>query len=550
MLNHLHIKNFAIIDNSEIELTSGMTALTGETGAGKSILLDALGLILGERASSDSIRDGASRAEISASFQIDSLKHVVQWLKTEELDDDNDCLIRRTVNENGKSRATINGTPVSVQMLKTLGEKLVGIHGQHAHQTLAKASEQRSLLDRYAGSRQVERVATAFNTWQEAKQRYEQHSQSQSERSQRIDLLQFHLQEFDELDIGATSIESLESEHRWLANANRIASLGDSIVSLVDETAEPATTQAIKPLTELVSLDEKLREALDLLESSAIQMNEASSLVRASLSALDQDGTRLQWLEDKLAALHRLAKKHQCELSALTEVEHALRQEFDDLTLPETDIEELAKQGDALLEVYYTEAAKLTRHRKKFAKKLSSEITDAMQTLNMTGGVFEVSVKSDKNKWHAHGIDTVVFLVSPNPGSKPGELGRIASGGELSRISLCIQLATIDSHQVPTLIFDEVDAGIGGAVAENVGRLLRNVGEHAQVLTVTHLPQVAALAHQHKQVQKSVKAGKTHTSVKSLNKTETRDEIARMLGGTKITAKSRQHASEMLASAE
>lgn len=550
MLNNLHIKNFAIIDNSEIELASGMTALTGETGAGKSILLDALGLVLGARASADSIREGESRADISASFQIDKLSDVTTWLDEEELDDDNECLVRRTINSNGKSRATINGTPVSVQMLKTLGEKLVGIHGQHAHQTLSQTSEQRRLLDRYAGTKQLARVSLAFAAWQTANKRHQQHTEDQVARSQRIDLLQFHLQEFDELDIGATTVESLESEHRWLANASRIASLGNTIVELLDESAEPATTQAIKPLSELVSLDEKLREALDLVESASIQMNEASSLVRASLSALDEDGSRLQWLEDKLAALHRIAKKHQCDLASLNDVENELRREFDELTLPAASIDELAKERDALFEVYLSEAAKLSRHRKKFAKKLSATITEAMQTLNMTGGVFDVRVDSDKEKCQAHGVDHIAFLVSPNPGTKPGELGRIASGGELSRISLCIQLATIGSHQVPTLIFDEVDAGIGGAVAENVGRLLRSVGEHAQVLTVTHLPQVAALAHHHSQVQKSVKGGKTQTRVKSLNKTETRDEIARMLGGAKITAKSRQHAAEMLAAAD
>ena len=549
MLNTLHIKNFAIIDNSEIELASGMTALTGETGAGKSILLDALGLVLGARASADSIREGESRAEISASFQIDKLNNVTTWLEGEELDDDKECLIRRTINSNGKSRATINGTPVSVQMLKNLGEKLVGIHGQHAHQTLSHRGEQRRLLDRYAGTKQLERVVASFDAWQTASQRYVQHSEDALARSHRVDLLQFQLQEFDELDIGVNSVESLESEHRWLANASRIASLGNTIVDLLDDSASPSTTQAIKPLSELVSLDEKLREALDLLESASIQMNEASSLVRASLSALDQDGSRLQWLEDKLAALHRLAKKHQCNLSSLNDIENELRKEFDELTEPTTGIDALEKERDACFEVYLSEAGKLSRVRKKFAKKLSATVTDAMQTLNMTGGVFEIKVVSDKQKGQSHGIDHITFLVSPNPGTKPAELGRVASGGELSRISLCLQLATIDSYQVPTLIFDEVDAGIGGAVAENVGRLLRSVGEHAQVLTVTHLPQVAAQAHHHKQVQKSVKDGKTQTRVKSLNKKETRDEIARMLGGAKITAKSRQHAEEMLAAA-
>lgn len=546
MLTHLHIRNFAIIDSSELELDTGMTALTGETGAGKSILLDALGLVLGARASADTIQQGADRADITASFTLDELPAVNQWLITHELDADGECLIRRTLSANGKSRATINDVPVPVQTLKLLGEQLVTIHGQHAYQTMGKTSQQRTLLDRYASGAQYQRVAKAFEAWQAANEAVESQARNARQRAERVDLLSFQLREFDELDIGAASVEDIESEHRWLANSDRILALGEQALSALDDTASPALHKATPPLGELAKIDVQLVEALDLLESASIQVAESAHLIRSTLSRLEHDESRLDWLDQKLAALHSLARKHQCDMAGLQAVENSLREEFDTLTDPGKAGDELLRERDALRVIYDEEAKKLTRHRRRHAGKLATTITATMQELSMVGGVFDIRIDTDDSTPHKLGNDTVHFLVSPNPGVEPGPLSKVASGGELSRISLCMTLAALDSHAVPTLVFDEVDSGVGGAVASKVGQMLRQVGSQSQVLCVTHLPQVASQAHHHLLIAKTVATGKTRTGIQSLTGKDIRDEIARMLGGVKITTKSRQHAQEML----
>jgi DNA repair protein RecN (Recombination protein N) len=549
LLTHLHIRHFAIIDSSELELAQGMTALTGETGAGKSILLDALGLVLGSRASADSIQQGADRADITAIFNLDTLPGVAHWLREHELEAEEDCLVRRTLSSNGKSRATINDVPVSVQTLRELGEQLVAIHGQHAYQTLGKPAEQRQLLDRFAGGTQNDKVAAAYDAWKVANEALNNQEQHAATRAQRIDLLSFQLQEFDELDIGSATVEEIESEHRWLASSDRIMALAEQTLRAIDEVAAPALVKATPPLNELVQLDERLREALDLVESAGIQVDEAAHMIRSALGKLEHDDARLSWLDQKLGVLHALARKHRCTMQELPAVELALRDEFDALTDPGMSSDELARERDALRSVYDAEADKLTRHRRKHAKLLANTITDAMHGLNMIGGVFEIQLATERVEPHRLGNDRITFLVSPNPGVAPAPLSRIASGGELSRISLCLTLATLDSQAVPTLVFDEVDSGIGGAVAVTVGELLRRVGAISQVLCVTHLPQVASQAHHQLLIAKHVEDGRTHTSVQALDAESRRDEIARMLGGAKITTSSRQHAQEMLDSA-
>ncbi len=549
MLTHLHIRHFAIIDSTELELAAGMTALTGETGAGKSILLDALGLVLGDRASSDSVQQGQKRADITATFALDQLPATARWLEDQELDAEGECIVRRTLNSNGKSRASINDIPVSVKILGELGKQLVSIHGQNSHQSLGKSAEQRVLLDQVAGTKQLEKVRAAYTSWKQAADALLNHENDAKERQQRLDLLSFQLSEFDELDVGKLSPADIETEHQWLANADRILALGNEVLENLDQQAYPALTSAIKPLSVLVGIDERLREALDLVESASIQVSEATQSVQHAISSLEHDDARLQWLDQKLGAMHRLAKKHQCEMAELADIEQVLRDEFAQLSDPANSAEELSRECDALRSIYDTEASKLTRHRKKHAKQLAKSITASMQSLSMEGGVFEIEIHTDDSHPHIHGNETVNFLVSPNPGVKPAPLAKIASGGELSRISLCMQLATLNTQSVPTLVFDEVDSGVGGAVAETVGQLLRRVGSQAQVLCVTHLPQVASQAHHHLKVAKKVSDGKTRTAISSLEGRATRDEIARMLGGAKLTTKSQQHAQEMLDSA-
>jgi DNA repair protein RecN (Recombination protein N) len=451
----------------------------------------------------------------------------------------------------GKNRASINGTPVSVQQLKELGQQLVSIHGQNEHQLLATPAAQRQLLDAFCNSNVASQVAKAFDAWQDTLKRYEAITSSSQASQDRLDLVQFQLQEFESLDIGATAIADIESEHHWLANADRIMQLSASVIVALDEdnSASDALSKAIEPLTELTKIDARLQEALDLIESAQIQTTEAASLLRNHASGMEHDEQRLAWLDDKLSGLHRLAKKHQVSVNELHTVESALREELENLTTPEGTSEQLEKEVTALQQVYLDQATKLTRLRKKHAKLLSATISESMQTLAMEGGIMQIDITTDKKSAQRHGQDLIVFNVSPNPGVKPAPLAKVASGGELSRISLCIQLATINSQPVDTLIFDEVDAGVGGAVAETVGRLLRKVGSHAQVLCVTHLPQVASQAHNHYRVSKHVDKGLTRTQLEPLSKKETCEEIARMLGGSKITKKSRQHAQEMLDSA-
>jgi len=551
MLNHIHIRHFAIIDQTELELQAGLTALTGETGAGKSILLDALGQVLGGRSSVDNIQQGTDRAEVTASFDIDNLPHIKQWLINNDLDDEDECLLRRVLTRSGKNRSTINGRPVSNQVQRELGNQLLSIHGQNEHQQLAKPSAQRQLLDDYTKSPLPSQVQQAYDAWHKANEKLKATTNDSVATQNRLDLVQFQLQEFDALDIGGTNVNDIESEHRWLASADRLMQLSDDAITALDSDngAAQSLTNAISPLSELVAIDERMQEALDLIESASIQTGEAASLLRNHMSSMEHDGNRLAWLDEKLSGLHRLAKKHQVTINELDKVESGLREELDNFCAPEQQIEQLKKEVDALQQVFFDQAAKLSRLRKRQAKKLSETITASMQSLAMEGGVVQIDVKSDQSSIQRHGQDTINFNVSPNPGIKPGALAKVASGGELSRISLCIQLATIKSHAVNTLIFDEVDAGIGGAVAETVGRLLREVGQHVQVLCVTHLPQVAAQAHNHMRVSKHVENGMTKTHLALLNKEDTRDEIARMLGGAKVTKKTQQHAQEMLDSA-
>ena len=396
MLTHLHIRHFAIIDSSELELDAGMTALTGETGAGKSILLDALGLVLGARANSDSVQQDQTRADITATFALDELPEVVHWLQGQQLDADDECIVRRTLNSNGKSRASINDIPVSVQILGELGRQLVTIHGQHAHQSLGKSGEQRSLLDSVAGTAQLDKVASAYSAWKQSDQALRNHESDAKAREQRLDLLSFQLQEFDELDIGKLSVQEIESEHQWLANSDRIMALATDVLEALDEQASPALYRSAKPLGELVGIDERLREALDLVESAGIQVAESVQAVQHCLGSLEHDDARLQWLDQKLSALHRLARKHQCDMAELGPVENTLREEYQQLLDPANSAEELLRECEALRSIYDAEAGKLSRHRKKHAKSLGATITEAMQGLSMEGGVFKIDIDTRK----------------------------------------------------------------------------------------------------------------------------------------------------------
>jgi len=527
MLTQLHIRNFTIIDTIEVDLSPGMTSLTGETGAGKSILLDAIGLVLGDRADSTTVRPGADRAEINASFNIESHNSVKQWLIDHDLDDEGFCMLRRIVAAEGKSRGYVNGRPVAMQTLRTVGEMLVDIHGQHEHYTLSQRSTHRKLLDTtLPNAKLLDQVAQSHQNWTQATEKMHALVGDSEARSQRIDMLQYQVQEFESLALTAAELETIELEHQRHANAGQLLEIANAVLTRIDDGEHSAEA---------------------LLQAGLRQMEQLKTL-DASVSRIDIDGERLHYLDERLAKLHSLAKKHRCDISKLLQCQAQLTDELAQLSGDGANIDQLQQECNALLAVFHTLAEKLTRQRQRAAKKLGEAVTEAMHALGMQGGEFCVDLASDPETASRFGHDTIKFLVSPNPGMQAGDLTRIASGGELSRISLALALVTRNDHTFPTLIFDEVDAGIGGAIAVTVGEYLHKLGRQKQVLCVTHLAQVAAQADQHIRISKEVKKGVTRTLLTPLEGEDTVDEIARMLGGAKVTKRSRQHAKELLES--
>ncbi len=551
MLSHLHIRDFAIVDELDLEGSTGMTVLTGETGAGKSILLDALGLTLGDRADTSVVRHGAERAEIVASFAIDRLPEVTKWLREHELDGEGECLLRRTVNADGGSRGYINGRPVAVQLLRELGEQLVDIHGQHAHQYLLRADAQRQTIDGFGGlTAAAEAVAAAFRAWRELQREFEALSAARRDREARLDLLRYQVEELAALELRGDELAALEEEHQRLANVTRLQEGAHrAAATLNDEDGEGAATlleRAAAELRELSDYDSALAPLAELVESAAIQAKEAGNEVRHYLSALDLDPERLEAVEQRLDAVQGLARKHRCREDELPELLAKLQEELEQLDSAETRFGDLeARIGEA--RAAWQEAAdRLGQGRREAADRLSAAVTDNMAELGMGGGRFVIEWEPTGDEPSAHGRERALFLVTTNAGQPPRPLQKVASGGELSRISLAIQVITAGTTGIPTLIFDEVDVGVGGGVAEIVGRKLRQLADSRQVLCVTHQPQVAAQGHHHHRIRKASAGGHTRTRVDPLDPAERVDEIARMLGGLEITDQTRSHAREMI----
>jgi len=491
MLTHIRIRNFAIIDHLDVEFHNGLTALTGETGAGKSILLGALGLLLGDRADSDSVRAGASKAEISAEFDIAQLEHVQRWLKQKELDADSDCLIRRRLSSDGRSRAFINGSPVPLQDMRELGEMLVDIHGQHEHQSLMKAQMQRQLLDDYAQHKiDLNNLKELYQQWKKVSGEYRQLKDAATDRSDRIDLLRYQVQELDELALTPEEYKSLREEHQRLANGDRLMETCqgalDALYDADDSSIYAQLAQQAGELESLSETDHAISPANDMLNDAMVQIEETASLLRDYLDQLDNDPQRFQEVEQRMGLIHDLSRKHRVDAEKLAEVHQQLAQELDNLDHADENLEQLEQQSKKLQQDYQTLAAKLSASRQKTAKKLNKEISAAMQTLGMAGGTFAINVNNDPQAtFSAHGLDNIEFTVSANPGQPCKPLAKVASGGELARISLAIQMITAQQGRIPTLIFDEVDSGVGGGIAEIVGRHLRTLGErhHRPIIT-------------------------------------------------------------------
>jgi DNA repair protein RecN (Recombination protein N) len=549
MLRALSIRDFVIVDRLDLEFKPGFTALTGETGAGKSILIDALTMVLGERSDAGLVREGCAKAEISAEFSLEAVPPAQQWLEAADLaDDPAACLLRRVLEASGRSRAYINGRPATLQQLKELGEMLVDIHGQHEHQSLTRSLAQRQLLDAYADAQALAReTADAWRHWQDLRSQraeWERNAQALEEERER---LRWQRQELERLAFSAEEWETLQADHKRLAHA---ASLVETVEYALEALSEgEAAALAIVDgvlgkLRTAIEYDPGLKEALEVLEPAQIQIQEAVYGLRHYRNRIDLDPRRLQEAEQRLEAIHTTARKHRTSPERLPELLAGVRQRLADLG-DGASAEELARREQAAEQAYRALAGKLSHAREKAAAELTGRVTEQMQGLALSGGRFEVALHP-ASEGGAHGLEQVEFLVAANPGSAARALAKVASGGELSRISLAIQTVTSTVAEVPTLIFDEVDAGIGGRVAEIVGRMLAQLGRRHQVMCITHLPQVAASAAHQWQVTKKAAAGGVRSDVRELDGAQRVEEIARMLGGVKITETTRKHAAEIL----
>jgi len=550
MLSNMHIRNLAVIDEIDLDLDSGMTALTGETGAGKSILVDALGLALGERADSDAVRAGAERAEVSASFELPSDHPAQRWMSGQDLDDDANCLVRRVVTAEGRSRGYINGNAVPMQTLRKLGEQLVDICGQQAHQSLLRPAVQREFLDQFAGnSKQRSAVSKAHNEWQLAAHKLNALRDSGKDRAERLELLRYQVQELDTLAPQEGELQSLTAEHSRAANAVQIAeSINSAIHGLYDseQSAQSIVGRSLQDVETLTGFDSSLEQVSTMLREADIQITEAVDTLRRHLDTLDTDPQNLQRLDNRLSALHEQARKHRIEAEQLPSLFADLQQELDELDNPAASLEQLEQDVAALHQSLVDAAGKLSESRKKAAKKLAKVVTENIQVLGMQNGSFEIHLEPVGDTPGADGFERIEYRVALNPGIQPGSLSKVASGGELSRVSLAIQVAARSSETLSTLIFDEVDSGVGGAVAEVVGEQLHSLACDSQVICVTHLPQVASQGDTQLKVSKLSDGKTTRTQIKALTPDERVEEIARMLGGAKITDATRAHAAEML----
>ena len=549
MLRRLTIADFVIVERLELEFGAGFTVLTGETGAGKSILIDALTLALGERADPIAVRQSAARADITAEFDTDGNRALVAWLADNDLaGDDGVCLLRRVVEASGRSRGFINGHPATAAQLREAGDFLVDIHGQHQHQSLSRPATQRALTDAYGGlEAQAELVAEAWRTWQRRREERLAFEGNAAAINAERERLEWQSQELDALKLNPGEWDAVGAEHARLAHAASLIEAAQSGVEILSEGEGAALDQlnaVLARLQPLLQHDARLKEILDALVPAQIQLQEGANALRHYSERTDLDPQRLREVEQRLDALHTAARKYRVEPDALPELATHTRERLAELGAggdPET-----LRRREAEAEATYRELAKkLTAGRRKAAKKLAEAVTAGMQDLAMQGGVFEVSLEPLETP-AAHGLEQIEFRVAPHQSMTAQPIAKTASGGELSRLSLAIQTVLSRVARVPTLIFDEVDVGIGGRVAEIVGRMLRDLGARHQVMCITHLPQVAATAERQWQVSKTAARGKVVSSVVVLDDQGRIEEIARMLGGVNITATTRQHAAEML----
>ncbi len=553
MLIQLTIQNFALVAELDIDLQKGMTAITGETGAGKSIMLDALGLTLGDRADPEAIRAGMERADISATFSLGDNAEALHWLREHDFPEQDElCILRRVITRDGRSRAYINGQSTTLAELKTLGEMLIDIHSQHEHQSLLKAATHQRLLDAFGGlqdsARKVQDLAARARKLQQEITVLKSASATQAAQ---IELLGFQVKELDELRLEAGELPTLEAEHKQLSHADEALAALQEVLALCNTNDEFNLEQGLRRVTSLLEdlpfRNPLLEEAASLLSTALIQVEEAGSSVQRAAERIEQNPARLAEVDERLGAIHRLARKHKVAPPELYAHAQQLSAQLAGLSNAEGRAEELEKELSILLADYRKAATDLSQKRAKAAKQLEKAVNAQLARLGMATAVFSLDLHTQKDgEPSLQGYDAAEFLVSTNPGQPPRPLAKIASGGELSRISLAIQVVTAQTSAIPTLVFDEVDVGIGGGTARAVGELLHELGERGQILCVTHQPQVASQAHQHLLVSKSSSKNATVTSLAVLDKKQRITEIARMLGGDALTDKSLAHAKELL----
>lgn len=548
MLSHLQVTDFTLVKQLDLDFRSGLTVLTGETGAGKSILLDALGLALGDRADADKVRAGAERAEVSASFEINKLPYVEQWLQEAELGCD-ELIIRRIVTAEGRSRAYINGQPVTLTQLRAVGERLIDIHSQHEHQSLLQATTHRRAVDAYGKNLGlVGQVKQAYEDWHSLAEQLHQVRSNSEELNARYQLLRYQVEELDQLNLGEDELEVLETRQQQLANAVQIQQNCQQ-VSLIcsdsDEAVSDRLNKALQLLDDLPVKSAALIEVESMLQNALIQVEEASRELQKAMDSSEDDEFNLPEVEQRLSAIYEIARKHRVAPEELQALHQSLAEELAGLQSGDDQLERLEESVSLALKQYELNAGQLSEAREKAAKRLSKEVNLQLQALAMAHARFEVAMTAQTQPTR-FGAESIEFLISTIPGQPAKPLHKVASGGELSRVSLAIQVVSAKTSITPTLVFDEVDAGIGGATGDVVGRMLRALGESTQVLCVTHLAQVASKAHSHLCVEKTVTKKGASTAIALLDEENKVLEIARMMGGAIESEQSLAHAREML----
>ncbi|MBQ4889927.1 DNA repair protein RecN [Shewanella sp. UCD-FRSSP16_17] len=551
MLCQLSINNFAIVRFLELDFKAGMTSITGETGAGKSIAIDALGLCLGNRADANTVRPGANKAEVSARFSLEDVPYAKRWLEDNDLDVDEECILRRTISADGRSRAYINGNPVPLTQLKALGQLFVGIHGQHAHHAMLKSEHQLTLLDSYANhSILIDNVSKSYQRCKLIENELKQLQLNQQERIARKQLLQYQVEELDEFALKPGEFEQIEQEHKRLANGSDLIENCQLTLQLLSEddehNIESSLNRVIGFADQLQSFDPALQSVANMLNEALIQVQESTSEVQDYLSKIELDPEHFAFLEQRISKAMQLARKHHVQTEHLAEHHQALAIELKELNNDATRLDEIQQQVDDSKQAYIKSAQKLSQSRLRYAKELNKLVTRSIHELNMPKGKFSIEVNFNPDIQSVTGSDQVEFQVTTNPGQPLQPIAKVASGGELSRIGLGIQVITAKKVATPTLIFDEVDVGISGPTAAVVGRMLRSLGESTQVICVTHLPQVAGNGHQHMLVNKFSKSGGTETQMKPLDKEQRISELARLLAGDVITENTLANARELL----